>query len=519
VPCTKISPREDAPRRCIREGNEGVREGDRGSEASLALDSAVTGSLTVVGTALGLAAVLLWTRELPPEAYAALGTFLLVGQVGRTLLASYSQTALLHYGRLEFLERGGAQGSFWAALWLSTPTLLLGAAAGILLRGPLSLYLSGGDLSVLLVEAYMLVLAITGLQVHRLQAEGRFGLAASISVLDRALIIAAALVLSLSSGITADRARLIVLGAAAASLGLGLIVRPPGPPRLEAVRLLPMARFSASIAVCVGMGTLFAWGDFGVASRWLSAKDLGCYYLASQCLTVLLQLSQVVGIVSGPLTISLIARGQVERARQLFRRGASQLSLLTSAFLGILIACTCLLLPILIPDSYAPTLEPLVLLIAAGATAPLYFFSQSIFNAYRRPDLITAATVVLAGSNLALSLVLVPSYGATGAAIAKGLSLGVGALYACGRALKLLDVAWPPGLLLALTPALVAVGAVLWHPSQFGAVAAAALSIVAAAAALRYGKLLQPDDIGRLQSVGFPNWTRSMLQMALRVTS
>jgi O-antigen/teichoic acid export membrane protein len=379
--------------------------------------------------------------------------------------------------------------------------------------------LNVGHHSVLLVEAYVIVLAITGLQVHRLQAEGRFGLATSIAILDRALIIVAALVLGFASGITADRARLIVLGAAAASLGLGLFARPPGLPRLEPARLLPMARFSASIALGVWMGTLFAWGDIAMASRWLSARDLGCYYLASQALAVLLQLSQVVGVVVGPLTISLIVGGQWERARQFFRRGSAQLCWLASVMLGLLIASTSILLPILIPNSYAATLEPLVFLIAAGATAPLYFFSLSIFNAYRRPDLITAATVVLGGSNLLLGLLFIPWYGATGAALAKGLSLGIGALYACRRSLQLLDVAWPPGLLLALTPALVAVGAVLWHPSQSGAIAAAALSIVAAAAALRYGRLFQPDDIGRLQSVGFPNWTRSMLQMALRVTS
>ncbi len=487
---------------------------------SLASDSVVTGGLTLVGIALSLTAVLLWTHALPPEAYAALGTFLLVGQVGRSLLASYSQTALLHFGRLEVRDRGEAGRSFWSAISLAAPTLLVGAAAGFFFAGSLSSYLGGGWTTVLLVEAYVVVLAVMGLHTHRLQAERRFGLATGLGILDRGFVVIAATALVFSATMTASQARLIVLAAAASSLMIGLLIRPPGLPRVaDVTQLGPMARFSGSIVIGVWAGTLFAWGDFALATHWLSAAELGCYYLAVQGLSVLLQLSQVVGVVSGPLAISLVASDQMERARQLFGRGSAQLGLFASTLLAVLIACTTFLFPFAVPDAYAATLEPLVVLIAASATAPLYFLSLSVFNAYRRPDLITAATVVLGGGNLVLSLLLVPWFGAIGAALAKGLSLVIGSIYACRRSFQLLEVAWPSGLLLALAPAFVAAVLALLYPGHYGGLAAATFSCLAAAAALRYGNLLEPDDVVRLQTVGFPTWTRSMLQAALRFAS
>jgi O-antigen/teichoic acid export membrane protein len=129
------------------------------------------------------------------------------------------------------------------------------------------------------------------------------------------------------------------------------------------------------------------------------------------------------------------------------------------------------------------------------------------------------ATLILGGANLALSLLLVPPFGAVGAAMAKGAALILAAGLTTRTAVRLLDIYVNRSLFYALMPATLAAAIVLFLPPDIGPLAGGVVSILMITFALRYGRVLVKDDLRRLETVGFPRWFRSMLAVTLRVAS
>jgi O-antigen/teichoic acid export membrane protein len=480
-----------------------------------AFDTGATGVLTLAGSMMGLLSVVCLTRWLAPEDYAALGTFVFVGQTARSLLATWPLTAVIHFGKHELLERGDARNTFWSAAVLIAPALLL----GLLLSAPvfhrLEAYLGGGAAHVFLLIAYVVMLSVSGLHTHWLQAVGALRLSAGLSSLDRGLLATLAIAMAFAGVASAQAARWALVASVAASLAVGLAVRPPGLPRTERARIVSMTSFSIPIAVGVFAGTLFGWADFWVASRILSSQELGRYYLASQGMAILLQLAMVINTVGGPLAIGLVAEGQTERLSHVFSRGLAQLCLLASCGLGLSMAVLALALPRLLSPAYEGTLAPLVLMSAACATAPAYFLSLAVFNACGRPRLITLATLILGVGNLLLGLAFVPRWGASGAALAKGGSLCLGSVLAALLASRLLRTPGSTRMLFAVAPAPLAAMALFLSPPPFEEAAAVTATVAATWLAVRFGRVLVVEDLRWFERAGLPGWLRSVLAIPL----
>ncbi len=468
---------------------------------------------------IGLLSVACMTRWLAPDAYAAVGTFVFVGQTARNLLATWPLIAVIHFGKRELLERGDARSTFWSGAVLIGPLLVLGLLVSRLGSHRLEAYLGGGADTLLLLIAYVTMLSVSGLHTHWLQAIGAFRLSAVLSSVDRGLLCALAIALALIGVVSPQAARTALVVSVAASVAVGLAARPPGLPRVERPRMASMTSFSVPIAVGVVAGTLFGWADFWVASRFLSHEDLGQYYLASQGMAILLQLAMVINTVGGPLAIGLLAEGRTERLTHLFSRGLPQLCLLASSGLGLLMAALAIVLPRLLSNAYEGAVTPLVIMTAACAAAPAYFLSLAVFNAFGHPQLITRATVLLGVANLLLALALVPLWGASGAALAKGGSLCLGSLFAVFSASRLLRTPGSIGMLLAVLPAPLAAMALFALPRLIGEVTAVTATIAAAWLAVRFGRVLVAEDLLWFERAGLPAWLRSMLAIPLRGVS
>jgi len=363
------------------------------------------------------------------------------------------------------------------------------------------------------------VLSVSGLHTHWLQAIGAFRLSAGLSSVDRGLLCALAVVLAYAGLASPQAARMALVLSVGASVALGLVARPPGLPRVESPLVSSMASFALPIAVGVVAGTLFGWADFWVASRFFSQDNLGQYYLASQGMAILLQLSMVINTVGGPLAIGLVAERRTERLAELFSRGLPQLSLLASSGLGILIAALAVSLPRLLSSAYEGAVPPLVIMTAACAAAPAYFLSLAVFNACGHPRIITRATILLGVANLLLALALVPRWGASGGALAKAGSLCLGSLFAVSSASRLLRAPGSAAMLLAVLPAPLAAVSLFAFPRPIGEAAAVVSTVVAAWLAVRFGRVVVAEDLLWFERAGLPAWLRSMLAIPLRGAS
>ena len=147
----------------------------------------------------------------------------------------------------------------------------------------------------------------------------------------------------------------------------------------------------------------------------------GIYGLAVNVAEILLYLPRVVGIVLVPAIARTDADNRRTTAVRLFR-----VILVITAIGGVLaLLVGPPLIPFVLPD-FRPSVEPFVWLVpgALGFVA-MNVFSGALIAEHRPADASYAAIVALA-AGVALDLVLIPLYGATGAAVAATLAFFAG---------------------------------------------------------------------------------------------
>ena len=150
---------------------------------------------------------------------------------------------------------------------------------------------------------------------------------------------------------------------------------------------------------------------------------LGYYAVAVNAADVALYLPSAVAVAIVP---SIARSGGVERITTTLRVFRALL-LMTAGVVAIGFACSPLI-PVVFGSTYQPSVEPfLMLLPGAIALMPLVIFPNALF-ASSAPGLSTSGPIAALLVGVALDFILVPPFGATGAAIATTVALLVGAI-------------------------------------------------------------------------------------------
>lgn len=223
------------------------------------------------------------------------------------------------------------------------------------------------------------------------------------------------------------------LTAAFALLATRDVWHPPDLPVLdEHARLL--ARLALVMGAVQVVNLVSYRVELYVLQRFEGIDDVGVYSIAMQA-------AEAIWLVPAAIATAVTAPAvheTHERARSLIVRAAGRGLLLTAAVGTVVGVAAPFVVPLLFGEDFAGASRPLALLLpGVVAYGPVTILVVYLSIRQGRPRLSLAVSVVAMAITIACSLVLIPRYGGSGAALASSLGYAAGALLAWTLFLRL----------------------------------------------------------------------------------
>lgn len=388
-------------------------EGSSGAHA-FAHNSAVLFAAQVIGNAGYFAAVLVLARGLGPAGRGAIAFFIVTATVAArvaglgvkeaTMVFAAQRPRLRPVLLTNLLVAGAASGLF-VALIVCGGLVLLSSIRPAGVGGTEVVFLGVGIVVMVLVDGgYGFLLGCS-----------RFGVQALVTA-GSSWVYAGALVLVWAAGgLTVTRAA--VTWAAAQLVRALFVLRAsvgaarPGPPRAELLREAILYGGRAWV------GSLARFANFRADQLLMgfiaSEASLGVYAVAVNASEILLYLPEATAMALLPLVAQLDVTEQADRTLQAFR----SLATITAGGIVAAIVLGVPLLPIVFGSGFTASQDPFLLLLpgAIGYVALGVFSSALVASA---PGLSSVGPLVSLVVGIALDLVLIPAYGASGAGAA-----------------------------------------------------------------------------------------------------
>ena len=405
--------------------------------------------------------ILIFTRTLGAAGFGVLSLFLAV-TLGVSQLA----------GSWPFLAVPvlSAKGRSIAAAFRPSLHVAAGATAvSLLVALPVSVAI-GLDEPLTLVAIVVSTVALVGLQgvFSVQQTEGRMAGIAVLQTAERLVALALAVGVLLATGLGVVGAQALLAAASALTFVAGLAVvgrrqhlfrRHPGAlPDHPVSTVLGSVGAMAVVSLC-SYGV--AWADVYILAAFRSDADVGVYSLAYQIFAFVTQLASYWLVVALPEHARSSASGEDLR-EQLGKSGVETYTALWAALIAVGGAVGGMLLPVVFSDAYEEAVPALLLLLGgSGIFIAVYFAMLPALIAAGRSQLVARVAVASVAINIGLDLVLVPTVGIVGPALATfAQTLFAAAVLAWrvlgGRgSLRLLGIAAPAAattMLLALDP-------------------------------------------------------------------
>ena len=448
----------------------------------------------------GFGAVVVFTRLLTPHEYGQYALALAAAALVHTVFLTWTEAAMERFYMAEaeqgdlpahFVTLHRAFGGIAALVLLLTLIVLLAAPADPALRAALGAGVAG-----------IVTRGALKLLQERRRAEGRVAAYAVTDVIYTAASFGLGAVLAVAGwGAVAPLAGAGIAAFVMLLSGLPEELRRGRGGRFEPARARRYAAYGLPVALSLILGLVLSSTDRFLIAAFLDEGSVGVYHagygLASRTQDVLFAW---LGLASGPAMIAALER----EGRSALRRAAHEqaeiiLLIAAPASVGLALVAEPLAQALVGPEMSAGAARVIPWIAAGGFFAGVtgYYLDQSFILA-KRPGLMLLSVVVPALSNVALNLVLIPSFGLDGAMWATTISFVLGALtsYLLGRRLLPLPIPWNSLLRCIVAAGLMAL-AVLAMPAPGGLLEVA---LKAAGGALVYAALALMLDIAGARS-------------------
>lgn len=364
---------------------------------------------------------LFFARVFGEAGFGVWGLMLALSQWGYTFFLYWNTAAITRYGTEEYAATGAVRVTFASrtALLLPSLVLLVLVAAGGLDFFAERVHSPRWVVGLILLHALGFSLSETA--QYLLPAFGRSDLTSAVLAVERTLALGAVVLLWRAGGLDPTSALAVFAGAAAVSglVVLGASHRKLLPPVLDRAHLARYWRFCRPALLLAPAGGVVAWIDLFVIDAFNTVAHVGRYFLAFQFYNAVVQMSFIVGTVTGPFTVHLVLKKRPD-LEDLFANRIQSLSALGAAALVLAVTPAAWLAFRFAGGADWETTARIWTLLAPGSCAA--FLTASLSSYYMaREDTATPAWVAFGAMllNLALDLALVPSLGPDGAAIAK----------------------------------------------------------------------------------------------------
>lgn len=380
---------------------------------------------TVLGTVLS-------ARLLGPDGYGGLALFIGVVQFFFIVGVKWSFPAVVRFGREALVrERIGGR-VFWAWVPLFAGSLLFCSLILVLLSADVRQLVGLQDNYSLLLLSFFSLTAIAMATVQFLQLKGRMQVAAWLPVIGRAVFVGLLTAFAFWSGWRITLSEIILLFAGALLLQVLFSLPYMGKKvffPLEANWGLTraMTRYSLPLAFAFLGAYISDWIDLYFLRVFRGPAEVGIYQVSYQAL--LFVAGGLIGLntLAFPLLSTWRAEGRESRVVQYVVRLIPQVGVLWAlCLLGIGIVHEPLF-SALFGSEFAGSARFFSLLLISSAFQVVTYLYSPLFLTHDIPGQVTGIVVVMAGVNVLGNFLLIPTWGAAGAAISTSFSYAVAA--------------------------------------------------------------------------------------------
>jgi len=388
------------------------------------------GNYGAIGLSFALNVVLTW--RLGAEQFGRLALLIMAVQVLASVIFNWTHTGLIRFGAQEFAKSGSVAESFWSRMVVISPWLLAATLGLAAVQDWASAYFGVSVAGIWLVFGYFflssLLLSFGGV----FQACQQMDRYAVTLFLDKAGALVGVLLLPASYAqdpvaVVGCYAASSLLVSAWAIAKLGRLLAPAHASRAA---IGSMWTFSIPLIVSTWVGLIGTqWINYAIIKYYLSFSDLGLYSLASQVAGVAQQVTIISSSLLLPHFAVLVSRRQQEEIRRQVERVVPYGLLGFALLLSVGVLAAKVGLPLVFGPSFTGAVQPLILLLVASMGLALFNTFMPLISAYGETWVLTGITLASALVNLAGTLLLVPSYGINGAALATVLTYGSAAAF------------------------------------------------------------------------------------------
>jgi O-antigen/teichoic acid export membrane protein len=389
------------------------------------------GNYGAMGVSLGINAVL--TRRLGAEQFGHLALLLTASQVLALVVVNWTHTALVRFGAQEFAASASVTQTFWTRVWMVAPWFVM-ASAGMLAGGShVTGYLMIPAWGIVVVLAHFTATFVLLTIGAVFQAKGEMRRYGVVLFLDKAVMVVLLLV-CLAAPWTKNPLAVLCLYAASSAA-----VAAWGLSRLRVRSLLPvtfnrdvynkMFAFSFPLLLSSWVG-LFGtnWFDILIIKTYWPISEVGLFSLGSVLAGVVQQVTIIFSTLLLPQLSVMVANGELDKIRAFVDRLLPYWFLGTAALFTVVVLVAQPLVPLIFGRPFAPAASVLAILMVATCALALFNAFSPLMTAFGATWALTGIGLASGAVNVVMDLILIPSHGIRGAALATVLAYGTSAI-------------------------------------------------------------------------------------------
>jgi len=364
------------------------------------------------------------TRILGPEGYAKFSLFQTMTLFFFFLGINWTNTAVMRYGKEEFLKTGKINETFWARNILLLFSILICTSCLWIFRKSISSFLHTPEEPSFLFLVFLYLLSFSVLEYLKYIFQGLGQLKKMALIWTEEYLLMTLLLLSILKNIILAKDLDGVIFAAILSIAISIMT---GLAFLRIKWFLPFCLnvaalkriFLFSYPLIIGSASIYLidWIDVWVINQFLPLTDLGIYQLAYRGMMVIQYLSMQAVTVITPLLVSFLTDKREDLILLYLRRIVPQLFMAWTFFIVLALNIAKLFIPIIFGPDFSSSYGPFSFLILGVSFYGMISLLSPIITTYELIQFSTMVNVLVGILKLMFDLALVPRLGIYGAAL------------------------------------------------------------------------------------------------------
>ena len=372
-------------------------------------------------------------RILGASEYGKLNLFFMICQIAIVAMMRWTSTAVVRFGKEEFMKSGRINETFWARAVVSFPFYIVAIALFIFFKVPIARYVGfESSNTAWLFIVYVGLFWLVDSCHNASKATSRMKLYASMEIVERLVFIAILAVVFLTrSSISLAMAVIVYLVRQTAVITYFLCVNKVkvfSPVTVKTSLAKSLLAYSAPLFVVAASTMVMGWVDIFVIKLFFSTREVGLYSLSYKLIQYLRMLSTHTATIILPILISFHVAKKESLIRDYVKRTIPQMAFFWSVLLSTAMMALYFSFAFIFGKEFGFALDSFMILTLGLSAYILFSLHRPIIHVYKLTSKVFFITLAALAVNVLLDFILVPVLGINGAALATACSILVMAI-------------------------------------------------------------------------------------------